>query len=137
MQYRLDVGERRAEPGQVRAGDRVDEHGPRPRAAELDQVGLLPVAVTGGALSVDGDRAGARGEPGGHRRQVFRRRGYRREALGGLKQVDDRGPVRVATRVERYLVLAVFLTVLAVLRKVVAAFLERRVPSYHRRRPPR
>jgi len=28
VQHRLDIGERGVEPAEVRAGDRVDEHGP-------------------------------------------------------------------------------------------------------------
>ena len=44
---------------QVGQRNRVDQPGAGAVAAQLDQVGALAVAVAGGALGVDGDRAGA------------------------------------------------------------------------------
>ena len=55
VQHRLGVFQRGVDAGQVGAGDRVDEHRARSGAAELDQVGALPVAITRGALGVDRD----------------------------------------------------------------------------------
>ena len=57
--------------------DRVDQRGAGAVAAQLHQVGALAVAVAGGPLGVDGDRAGAGGEAPRRRRPV------------GLGVVDD------------------------------------------------
>ena len=46
VQHRLGILQRGVDARQVGAGDRVDEHRARSGAAELDQVGALPVAVT-------------------------------------------------------------------------------------------
>ena len=48
--------------GQRVEGDRVDQEGAGAFAAQLDQVGAGRVAVAGGPLGVDGDRAGAAGD---------------------------------------------------------------------------
>ena len=78
VQHDLGVGQRRVERRQVGAGDRVDQRGARPGAAQLHQIGAAAVAVAGGALGVDGDRPGARGE--GVARRAPRRRRRRRPA---------------------------------------------------------
>ena len=55
VQHRLGVAYGGVDAGQVGAGDRVDEHRACSATAELDQVGTLAVAVTGGAFGIDGD----------------------------------------------------------------------------------
>jgi len=61
VQDGLRVPQGRVYPGQIRAGDGVDEHRACPAAAELDQVGALPVAVARGPFGIDGDRPVAAG----------------------------------------------------------------------------
>jgi hypothetical protein len=55
VQHPLDVGEDGAEVGQVGAGDRIDDGGAGADPPQLDQVGPLAVAISGGTLRVDGD----------------------------------------------------------------------------------
>ena len=55
VQHRLGVLQRGVDAGQLGAGDRVDEHGARSGAAQLDQVGALAVAEAGRAFGVDRD----------------------------------------------------------------------------------
>ncbi len=62
MQYRLGIGQRRVQGGQVRAGYRVDQHGPGAVAAQLDQEGPVTIAETRRALGVHGDRPGTPGQ---------------------------------------------------------------------------
>ena len=57
VQHGLRAGQRRVERRQVRAGDRIDQHRARAPPAQLHQEGAVPVAVAGGALGVDRDRA--------------------------------------------------------------------------------
>ena len=87
-----------ASPRPDRSGqaDRVDERGARALAAQLHQIGALAVAVAGGALGVDGDRAGAGGEGGDHLGERVVVGDDRRDALAGFEQGDRRrasGPV--------------------------------------------
>jgi hypothetical protein len=58
MQDPLGVGQRLVEKRQILKGHRVDQSGPGPLAAQLDEIGALGVAIAGGALGVDGHRPG-------------------------------------------------------------------------------
>ena len=61
MQHRFGVAQGGVDAGQLRAGDRVDEHCARSGAAELDQIGTLAVAVAGGTFGIDRDGSLAEG----------------------------------------------------------------------------
>ena len=89
---------------EVGAADRVDEHRPGPRAAQLHQVGALAVAVAGGPLGVHRDRAGACREPGDRLGERLRRARHRRQPVARLPQVNDGprfGPFGVLSGVSR------------------------------------
>lgn len=90
VQHPLDAGQRLVQRGEVGAGDRVDQRRARALAAELDEVGALPVAVAGGALGVHGDGAAARGEGGDHLGEGGLVGHHGRDALAGLQQGDRR-----------------------------------------------
>ena len=89
MQHPLDAHERLGQRRQVGHGDRVDQRGAGALAADLDQVGALPVAVAGRALGVDGDRAGARAERRDDGGERLRGLDDGRDAVGRLGQHDD------------------------------------------------
>jgi hypothetical protein len=60
----LGIAEGRTQRGQIRATDRVDQHDARTLAAQLHEVGPMPVAVARRALGIDRDRPGAGAQPG-------------------------------------------------------------------------
>ena len=64
VQHPLGVGDGLVEGAQVGQRQRVDQRRAGAGPAQLHQVGALAVAVAGGALGVDGHRAGAGREPG-------------------------------------------------------------------------
>ncbi len=88
VQHRLGIRQRGVDAGQIGAGNRVDKHRTRSRAAELDQVGALPVAVTRGALGVDRDGSLAPGQPADDLGQRGIRLDDRRQAVARLEQRD-------------------------------------------------
>ncbi|CAM5725592.1 hypothetical protein SMICM304S_09889 [Streptomyces microflavus] len=84
---------------EVGAADRVDQCAARAFAAQLHEVGALAVAVAGGALGVDGHRAGARGEGRDHPGEGVVGCHHRGNALARFEQGDRRrGDVRPGER---------------------------------------
>ena len=79
---------------------RVDQRGAGAGAAQLHQVGPLGVAVAGGPLGVDGDRAGAGGETRRPRRRARRRSRPAGRAVAGRGQRD--GTRRTQGRAARW-----------------------------------
>ena len=93
VQDPLGVDDRLLDGGEVRQGDRVEQPRARPAAAQLDEVGLLPVAVAGGALGVDRDRAGAAAQRLGVVDQGGGGLDHRRQAVAGGEEGDRFGDV--------------------------------------------
>ena len=71
----------------------VDQPGAGASAAELDQVGALAVAESGGALGVDAGRSGSGGNGSRAPLQAGLRFNDQRDAVAGCIEVNDlRGP---------------------------------------------
>jgi hypothetical protein len=85
--------QRGAQRGEVGQRLRVDQRGPGAAPAQLDQECPLAVAVAGGALGVDGDRAGARGHRLHGRRQAGAVRDHHRDAVARHGQGHGRRQV--------------------------------------------
>ncbi len=90
VQDPLGTGQGLAQRGQVGAADRVDQRGSCALAAQLHQIGALAVAVSGGALGVDGHGSGARGEGRDHPGECVLVGDHRRDPLTGLEQRNRR-----------------------------------------------
>ncbi len=90
VQHPLDAGDGLTEPGQVGAGDGVDQCGARALTAQLHQIGALSVAVAGRALGVDGEGTRAGGEGRDRLGEGLLVGDHGRNALSGLQQRDRR-----------------------------------------------
>ncbi len=90
VQHPLDAGDGLTEPGQVGAGDGVDQRGARALTAQLHEIGALSVAVAGRALGVDGEGARAGGEGRDRLGEGLLVGDHGRNALSGLEQRDRR-----------------------------------------------
>ncbi|CAO0826031.1 hypothetical protein SMICM17S_03345 [Streptomyces microflavus] len=90
VQDPLGAGQGGGQAGEVGAADRVDQCAARAFAAQLHEVGALAVAVAGGALGVDGHRAGARGEGRDHPGEGVVGCHHRGNALARFEQGDRR-----------------------------------------------
>src|SRR5437763_10039585 len=99
MEDYLGAGQCLVKPGEVRAGHRVDQYGPRAVAPQLHEEGTMPVTEPRGALGVDGDRPVARGQRGHGMVQGGDRGHQRRWPVPWLEQRDRAAPrpVRAVT----------------------------------------
>ena len=90
VQHRFGAGERRVQLRQVRAGHRVDQHGPGAPAAQLDQEGPVTVTETGRPFGVHRHRPVTRAQRADRLTERAGRRHQRWQAITRLQQRDGR-----------------------------------------------